>query len=101
MPIEAALFFDNDLEYCNTFSPWANRVTPFHIGGYQRPEGEPFPIKPWAEMADFRSRLTQEGKLVFDQLRIITGTFPPEEEVIHMMTLQELHFRKPKLYCVP
>ena len=78
MPIEAALFFDNDLEYCNTFSPWANRVTPFHIGGYQRPEGEPFPIKPWAEMADFRSKLTPEGKHVFDQLRIITGTFPPE-----------------------
>ena len=78
MPIEAALFFDNDLEYCNTFSPWANRVTPFHIGGYQRPEGEPFPIKPWAEMEDFRSKLTTAGKLVFDQLRIITGTFPPE-----------------------
>ena len=76
MPIQAALFFDNDLEYCNTFSPWAHKVTPFHIGGYQRAEGEPFPIKPWTEMEDFRSKLTQEGKLVFDQLRFVTGAFP-------------------------
>ena len=76
MPIQAALFFDNDLEYCASFSPWAHKVTPFHIGGYQRAEGEPFPIKPWAEMADFRSKLTQEGKHVFDQLRFITGAFP-------------------------
>ena len=76
MPIQAALFFDNDLEYCNTFSPWAHKVTPFHIGGYQRAEGEPFPIKLWDEMADFRSRLTQEGKLVFDQLRFLTAAFP-------------------------
>jgi len=78
MPIEAALFFDNDLEYCKSFSPWAHKVTPFHIGGYQRAEGEPFPIKPWAEMENFRSMLTPEGKLVFDQLRFITAEFPPE-----------------------
>jgi hypothetical protein len=78
MPIQAALFFDNDLEYCNTFSPWAHKITPFHIGGYQRAEGEPFPIKLWDEMAHIRPKLTQEGKFVFDQLRFLTAAFPAE-----------------------
>jgi len=78
MPIQAALFFDNDLEYCADFSPWAPIITPFHIGGYQRPEGTAFPIKLWAEMADFQSKLGPEGKLVFDQLRFLSRAFPPE-----------------------
>lgn len=78
MPIQAALFFDNDYEYCADFSPWAPIITPFHIGGYQRPEGTAFPIKLWAEMADFRSKLGPEGKLVFDQLRFLSRAFPPE-----------------------
>jgi hypothetical protein len=78
MPIEAALFFDNDIEYCIHFSPWANKITPFHIGGYQKAQGEKFPIKPWDEMRQFRAGLTQEGKLVFDQLRFLTAVFPPE-----------------------
>jgi len=77
MPIEAALFFDNDIEYCVHFSPWANKVTPFHIGGYQKAQGEKFPIKPWDEMRQFRARLTQPAKYIYEQLRSITGYFPP------------------------
>ena len=82
MPIEAALFFDNDLGYCSDFAPWADRVTPFHIGGSEEKNKDGIiPITPWAEMRHFKEKLSKPGKYVFEQIKYATEqSFEPAQQ---------------------
>ena len=72
MPIEAALFFDNDLGHCKSFSQWCGKITPFHTGGFEHPPAPAaFPVTPWAGMEGYHQSLSEEGRNYMSYLQAI------------------------------
>jgi len=78
MAFQAALFFDNDLGYCRSFSPYSNRITPFHVGGIQAP-GD-FPIVTWPDMEAYRQALSPAAQNYMAYLIEATAPSPPENQ---------------------
>jgi hypothetical protein len=99
MPIEAALFFDNDFGHCYSFSPYCDKITPFHTGGLEHPPPpNHFPVMSWADMEVYCQILSAEGR---NYMSYLETSVPAEGDCIDGnsgIILEQAQFIVPALH---